>query len=124
MLTNKIKQLNKAKAAVAALEASVASEVNKSLAALPAQYGFANAEAFAKAVVAASSSKPVSSKSKLASAPSKSGKRAKITEEIRTRLKAMVKAGKTGAEIAKALQISLPSVHNIKKALNLVKARE
>jgi DNA-binding CsgD family transcriptional regulator len=35
----------------------------------------------------------------------------------------MVDAGKTGAEIAKELKISLPSVQNIKKALGLVKAR-
>jgi hypothetical protein len=31
--------------------------------------------------------------------------------------------GRTGAEIAKAVRISLPSVQNIKKALGLVKAR-
>ena len=35
----------------------------------------------------------------------------------------MVAAGQTGAAIAKALKISLPSVQNIKKALGLVKAR-
>jgi hypothetical protein len=35
----------------------------------------------------------------------------------------MVDAGRTGAEIAKALSISLPSVQNIKKALGLVKER-
>ena len=35
----------------------------------------------------------------------------------------MVSDGKTGAEIAKAAGISLPSVQNIKKALGLVKKR-
>ncbi len=35
----------------------------------------------------------------------------------------MVEGDKTGAEIAKSLGISLPSVQNIKKALGLVKKR-
>jgi hypothetical protein len=35
----------------------------------------------------------------------------------------MVDSGKTGAQIAEALSISLPSVQNIKKALGLVKER-
>ena len=41
----------------------------------------------------------------------------------KTEVKKLVEAKKTGAEIAKALGISLPSVQNIKKALGLVKAR-
>jgi DNA-binding CsgD family transcriptional regulator len=35
----------------------------------------------------------------------------------------MFEAGKTGAQIAKALKISLPSVANTKKAHGLVKKR-
>lgn len=49
--------------------------------------------------------------------------RSKITPEMKDQLKAMVKAGKTGKEIANALGISLPSVHNVKKELGLTKAR-
>ena len=48
---------------------------------------------------------------------------AKITDQTRSEVKKLVEGGKTGAEIAKALKISLPSVQNIKKALGLVKAR-
>jgi transposase len=41
----------------------------------------------------------------------------------RARVKKLVQAGKSGSQIAKAVGISLPSVHNIKKALWLVKSR-
>jgi DNA invertase Pin-like site-specific DNA recombinase len=40
-------------------------------------------------------------------------KRAKITDETRAEVKKLAEAGKTGNEIAKALEISLPSVQNI-----------
>ena len=46
-----------------------------------------------------------------------------ITDQTRSQVKKMVNDGKTGAEIAKAVGISLPSVQNIKKALGLVKER-
>ena len=46
-----------------------------------------------------------------------------ITDDTRAQVKKMVESDKTGAEIAKALGISLPSVQNIKKALGLVKKR-
>ena len=51
-------------------------------------------------------------------------RRAKITNETRTQVKKLVEAGKTGAEIAKTVGISLPSVQNIKKALGLVQSRK
>jgi hypothetical protein len=44
-----------------------------------------------------------------------------VTDEMRTEPKKLVEEGKTGAEIAKALKISLPSVYNVKKALGLIK---
>jgi DNA-binding CsgD family transcriptional regulator len=46
-----------------------------------------------------------------------------ITDETRASVKKLAESGKTGAQIAKTLKISLPSVQNIKKALGLVKAR-
>lgn len=54
----------------------------------------------------------------------KRGKRAKITDEMKDQVKKLAGEGKTGAEIAKAVGISLPSVQNIKKAAGLVKARK
>ncbi len=47
-----------------------------------------------------------------------------ITDDTRAEVKKLVEAEKTGAEIAKALKISLPSVQNIKKALGLVRKQK
>ncbi len=49
--------------------------------------------------------------------------RTTITEEIRTRVVALVQEGKTAAEIATEVGISVPSVANIKKAAGLTKPR-
>jgi hypothetical protein len=66
-------------------------------------------------------------KSKEAKAPkaAKAGKRtrAKITPELKQQVIAAVQAGQSGAEISKALGMSLPSVQNIKKEAGLVKSR-
>ena len=133
MLTEKIKQLAAAKAKVNELEQKIAAERVSELAALPASFGFESVAAFVKAVRAAAGRKPVkrrkARKARKAAgkakkpAKKKTRTRAKITDATRADVKKMVKAKKTGAEIAKALGISLPSVQNIKKALGLVKAR-
>lgn len=118
MVSDKIKELEATRAKLAALESSVHDELKRELAALPAQYGFDNVPKFLKAVKAAAGSKP-----KAADAPKGKRTRAKITDDTRAKVKALVEEGKTGAEIAKALGISLPSVQNIKKAAGLVHAR-
>jgi DNA-binding CsgD family transcriptional regulator len=41
---------------------------------------------------------------------------------VRAEVKKLFEAGQTGAEIANAVGISLPSVQNVKKALGLVTA--
>ena len=129
MLTEKIKELEAAKAKVDELEQKIAAERTAELAALPASLGYESVAAFVKAVRAAAGGKPVKRRKarKTASKPKKKQKktrtRAKITDETRAEVKKLVEAKKTGAEIAKALGISLPSVQNIKKALGLVKAR-
>ncbi len=125
MATNKLKELEAARAKLANLEQAIASELRSELAALPAQYGFATAREFAAAVLSASGARR-GRKPKGAAAASTGGKRrrrAVITDETRASVKKMVEGGKTGSEIAKALSISLPSVQNIKKALGLVKKR-
>ncbi|MGH7958893.1 MAG: helix-turn-helix domain-containing protein [Opitutaceae bacterium] len=133
-----------ARAKLASLEQSIADELNKELAALPARYGFASTSQFVSAVNAAAGSggstgpvrgrrrgrPPGSTNSAKAAKPAvakKGGRkrrtRAVITDETRAQVKKLVDAGKTGAEIAQALKISVPSVQNIKKALGLVKER-
>jgi ParB/RepB/Spo0J family partition protein len=47
--------------------------------------------------------------------------RSQITDEIKSQVRALAEGGKTSQEIAKALGISAPSVHNIKKELGLLK---
>jgi hypothetical protein len=49
--------------------------------------------------------------------------RARITDEVKAKVRTLVSEGKSGSQIAKLLGISLPSVQNIKKDSGLVKAR-
>ena len=143
MVTDKLKELEAARVKLAALERSIATELNQELAALPGRYGFASTSEFVSAVNAAAGGgggggrgrprgRPPGSSNAAASAtkaaPTKKGgrkrrTRAVITDETRAQVKKMVDAGKTGAEIAQSLKISVPSVQNIKKALGLVKER-
>ena len=121
MITDKIKELEKLRRETAQLESDIARDSSKELAALPAYYGFDSVKAFIKAVVAASKGG-----AKRVKAPNEAPrrKRATITEEMKARVVELAKAGKTGAEIVKAVGISLPSVQNIKKAAGLVQARK
>jgi hypothetical protein len=123
MVTDKIKALAISKAKVAELEKSIATELNRELAALPGKYGFDNLPAFFSAVRSACRGKLRASGAKTASG-GKRRKRAVITSETKAKVKSLVEAGKTGSEIATAVGISLPSVQNIKKALGLVKTRK
>lgn len=131
MVTDKIKELEAARAKLASLEQSIADEMKKELAGLPARFGFESVDDFVAAVKAASGARRGRRKGR-AGAAKKAGakkagarrrRRAVITDETRAQVKKLVDAGKTGAEIAKELKISLPSVQNIKKALGLVKER-
>jgi hypothetical protein len=134
MVTDKIKELEAARAKLATLEQSIAAELNKELAGLPAKYGFASADDFARAVQQATGGgrggrrrgRPPGSgaaKGGRGGPGRKRRSRATITDETRAQVKKLVGEGKTGAEIAKSVGISLPSVQNIKKALGLVKKR-
>ena len=104
---------------------TVATEQKKELAGLPAKFGFATVAEFVAAVRAASG-KRRGRKPGAAKAIAKKARRprAVITDETRSTVKKLVADGKTGAEIAKAVGISLPSVQNIKKALGLVAKRK
>lgn len=131
MLLEKLKELESLREKTAALEMHVAAERNKELAALPAQYGFDNVDAFIAALNAATGKKrgrPArvtrGTKNTSSSTKGRRRRRATITDEMREEVKKSVATGKSGAEIAKALRISLPSVQNIKKALGLVNARK
>ena len=104
---------------VAALEHKIA-QGNRRFAVLPGKYGFKSMDAFIAALQKAAGGKAGKQ------GPVKSGRkpRAKITPETKAKVKELVKAEKTGSEIARKLGISLPSVQNIKKELGLVKPRK
>ena len=129
MATDLNKEIEATKAKLAQLESLRAN--SDKLAKLPSEYGFDNVGDFIKAVKRAVASGPVKASKVSKSAPAaatkakkgKKGKRARITPEVKDQVKAAVAAGKTGAEIAKNLGISLPSVQNIKKEFGLVKKR-
>lgn len=118
MLNDKLKKLAAERARLAKMELALQAETQRELAGLPAEYGFDDLKSFIKALKAAAGGRRGRAKG------GKRRSRAVITEATRAKVKAMVAAGKTGGEIAAAVGISLPSVHNIKKALGLVKARE
>ena len=124
MAIDKFKQLEAAKARLAELQRSLAAQLRKEFAGLPAKYGFDNVKDFLRAVAAANPR--AAGGGRAAKAKGKTGRRrrAVITDATRAEVKKLSEAGKTGAEIAKAVRISLPSVQNIKKALGLVKARK
>ena len=136
MVTEKIKRLEATKAKIAALEVSIAAELHEELAALPSSYGYPTLAAFIKAVRAAASAPApkngrkakAKTKAKANAKPAKKGKkprrkRAVITDETRAEVKKLVEAGQTAIQIANAVNVSIPTVHNIKRALGLVKAR-
>ena len=127
MITEIVKELDQAKAKLVELEMKAAKQSSAALTSLPGEYGFSNLDEFIKAVRDAVESrrgrKPKKKAGKSVSSSPKSGKRAKITAEIKEQVKTLVAKGETGATIAKSLGISLPSVQNIKKELGLVKSR-
>ena len=125
MVTEVIKELQAAKAKVAALEQSLLKERRQKLANLPAELGFDDMSALIDALREAGG-KRRGRPAGVSKAPGRKGRRrrAKITPEVKASVKSAVNAGKTGAQIAKELGISVPSVQNIKKELGLVKARK
>lgn len=97
---------------------------NQKLVALPGKYGFKSMDDFIEALRrAAADAGQVPSAKRKGTKAAAGRKRAKITPEVKEKVKALLKEKKAGAEIAKAVGISLPSVQNIKKELGLVKKR-
>ncbi|MES2695071.1 MAG: helix-turn-helix domain-containing protein [Verrucomicrobiota bacterium] len=123
MITDRLKELETLRAKVSSLEQAISGDLDAELKALPAKMGFADADSFIAAVQAATGKRRGRKPGSKNAVKKVEGKRtrSKITDDTRAEVKKMVEAEKTGAEIAKALKISLPSVQNIKKALGLVR---
>jgi hypothetical protein len=125
MVTAKIKQLTEYQTKVDALKKAIANQLKHDLSSLHKKYGFETPLDLIKAIKESAGGKHPGRPAKAAAkGGNKKRKRAKITQEMKQKLKGMVDAGKTGTVIAKSLGISLPSVQNIKKELGLVKARK
>lgn len=123
MITDKLKELEALRARTIALETAVAKALQDELKDLHLVYGFETVQEFVDAVAVASG-RPRSRSPGASASGTKRRTRAVITDEMRAEVKKLVKEGKTGAEIAKAVGISLPSVQNVKKALGLVHERK
>jgi hypothetical protein len=123
MVKELIKALKETKAEVELLEAKIAKELKTTLAKIHRDHGFDSVDSFVKAVKEASKEAEASGR-KAGKAVLRRAKRAKITADVRALVKKLAQAGKTGADIAVAAGISLPSVQNIKKALGLVKTKK
>ncbi len=129
MANDVVKALEAARARVANLENSLVK--SRRLAGLHKEHGFSTVEEFLTAVKTASggkgkpgrAAKSAKAPAPTAASPKGKRKRAKITPEIKAKVKSLVRSGRTGGQIASELHISLPSVQNIKKELGLVKAR-
>jgi DNA-binding NarL/FixJ family response regulator len=125
------KELKAARAKLAALETSVAKSRRQNLVGLHREHGFTNVDDFLAAVREATGGSSghraglaKANKTKaVAPGGKKRAQRTRITPEIKQAVKSLVRDGRTGAQIASELGISLPSVQNIKKELGLVKAR-
>lgn len=129
MILNKIKALKAEQQKIARQQAAIEAKFNAQLAALPVQFGFESADEFIAAVKAAAdgAGRKIKAGGAKRGRPAGGGgrrKRTKITDEMRTQVGDLVKAGKTNEEVAQEVGISAPSVQNIKKQLGLVKARE
>ncbi|MDD3180681.1 MAG: helix-turn-helix domain-containing protein [Opitutaceae bacterium] len=124
MVTGKIQKIQRYKKELASLEKQVAMQLQAELAALPGQYGFSSMEEFVRALRGLKQRRKGKKAANVVVAQKGRKKRAKITPELKQKVKAAVESGKTGAQVAKLLRISVPSVHNIKKELGLVKKRE
>ncbi len=115
---------------VSELESEIANELPSELAALPGRYGFDTADAFIAAVAAATGARlrrrgrPSKARAEGGEGTRRRRKRAVVTDSTRTEVKKLVREGRTGAEIAKTVGISIGTLHTIKKALGLVKRRK
>ena len=105
----------------ARLGEEIARRKREVLLALPSRLGFASLSELIEALRGLDEASVAPTTSTTREAPKKS--RRKITQQVRDEVAKLFDEGKTGKQIAEAVGISAPSVHNIKKDLNLVKPR-
>jgi DNA invertase Pin-like site-specific DNA recombinase len=120
MVTDKIKQLADYQNKIVALQKDIDKERAGALAHLHERFGFATPQELIKAIRAAAGGTGRGAGRKAR----RHRKHARITTEMKEKIKAALQAGKSGSKVADEFGISLPSVYNIKKAFGLVKTRK
>jgi hypothetical protein len=116
--TDKARQLAAYQAKVAELQEQVEKDRAEALAHLHEEYGFESPRELIKAIQAVAGGR----RGRPAGKKAVHRKHARITPDLKEKIKAALKAGKTGGKVAAQFGVSLPSVYNLKKAFGLVKA--
>lgn len=141
MISNTLKAIEATKAKLASLEKKAAAEQRKRIVNLHKDAGFETREDLIAALqelggapktkrgrkakkVAKKAAKKGAKKAVAPKGAKKRAKRTVITDELRKGIIAALKAGEKGTAVAKNFGISVPSLHNIKKAAGLTKARK
>ena len=137
MISNTLKAIEATKAKLASLEKKAAAEQRKRIVNLHKDAGFETREDLIAALQALGGApkkkrgrkakKTARKAAKKAVAKKGAMKRAKrtvITDALRKNIISALKAGDKGTAVAKKFGISVPSLHNIKKAAGLTKARK
>jgi len=145
MISNTLKAIEATKAKLASLEKKAAAEQRKRIVNLHKDAGFETREDLIAALqelggapkkkrgrkakkaakkVAKKAAKKAAKKTVAPKGAKKRAKRTVITDELRKGIIAALKAGEKGTAVAKNFGISVPSLHNIKKAAGLTKARK
>lgn len=137
MISNTLKAIEATKAKLAALEKKAAAEQSKRIVNLHKDAGFETREDLIAALQALGgapkkkrgrkakkTARKVAKKAVAKKGAKTRAKRTVITDELRKGIIAALKAGDKGTAVAKKFGISVPSLHNIKKAAGLTKARK
>jgi DNA invertase Pin-like site-specific DNA recombinase len=120
MVTEKLKQLSSYQIKIEELQIEIDQERRNELAHLHEKFGYETTAALIKALRATAGT----GGRRGGRGPARHRKHARITTDMREKIKAALQDGKSGAKVAKQFGISLPSVYNIKKAFGLVKSRK
>lgn len=145
MISNTLKAIQETKSKLAALEKKAAAEQKARITNLHKEAGFGTRQELIEALQALGGAAPkktrgrkpgkVAKSKKVAKAPKgkkaavkkgakKRAKRTVITTELKNGIIAALRKGGTGAAIASKFGVSVPTLHNIKKAAGLTKARK
>jgi hypothetical protein len=120
MVTDKLKQLSEYQNKIEELQSEIDQERKSELAHLHEKYGYGTTAELIKALREAAGL----GDKRQSRGGVRHRKHARITAEMREKIKVALENGKSGAQVAEEFSISLPSIYNIKKAFGLVKARK